>query len=509
MIGAPRRLRQTLPTFEEQVRWVASVTPDTAVRAASIGVDTPTMRDLSWRLADAEIMDLRSIATPGAVVVLPWGTALVRHLRQCVEETYESNGYELYEFPNIAPESVYAPVLDAFPDVQQLLYVTDRAGLASGTARAALSPTGEGMVYHHWARRVRTRADLPIRLYRNARYFRPVPAGGGRAGRGVMRPLEAPDVHEFHASLADEDTVSHEVDQTIKMVDSIISRWHVPVLWSMRPPWTNNGDLYRAAYGADTLLPNGDTVQVAAVYDQGDGFSRAFDIRLRDVRPHQHPLHVTGCVTRRLVLAHVFQSTTDSGRLALHPDVSPIQVLVRSRNHDEAWPLVDALTAAGIRVRAETGTGRELKAIALRWARRGVPAQALVQAPRNSNDPVRVVLADSDGREEEVFCPGAAGAAVAAGDVAKLLRRMRYEHKARAAMRVGAAVRRVGAGEVADVVDAGGVAVVGLGVTREAVSALESKAPGEVLGIVPADHTVECVVTGAPVDTYALVGGRA
>lgn len=150
-----------------------------------------------------------------------------------------------------------------------------------------------------------------------------------------------------------------------------------------------------------------------------------------------------------------------------------------------------------------------MKAIALRWARRGVPAQALVQAPRNSNDPVRVVLADADGREEEVFCPGAAGAAVAAGDVAKLLRRMRYEHKARAAVRVGAAVRRVGAGEVADVVDAGGVAVVGLGFTREAVSALESKAPGEVLGIVPADHTVECVVTGAPVDTYALVGGRA
>jgi hypothetical protein len=465
----------------------------------------PTLRDLSHRLSRAEIMDVRSVEIPGAVVVLPWGMALTRRMRATIEHSYEARGYECHEFPHVAPVSVYTPALERFGPLQQLLYVADRESLGQGRSRGVLAPTGESVIYHHWARTVRTSQDLPIRLYRNAVYFRPMRSGRGRSGGGMLRPLEAPDVHEFHCAVAEENQVTEELTTAIAMVDEVLQAWRTPVLWSMRPPWGNNGELYRAAYGADALLPTGDTVQAGVVYDQGDVFSRAFDIRLRDSEPHRHTLHVTGCVTRRLLLTHLFGSDLPDG-FALHPDVAPVQTQVRGPA-EHLQPLGETLAGLGIRARLVPGEPRQLVGAFRQAVRRGVPAQVLIQGPRHPGDSARVVLSDVWGHEEVLQLDWPDGAQRVAELVRELLADVAARHDAHARRR-WAGVRRVRADEVADVMGAGGVAVVALAPTPEAVAVVERDVPGEVLGLVPAAGTEICVVTGAPVRTYAALGRR-
>jgi hypothetical protein len=490
-----------LPSFEEQSKyWSQGSVP------AHDGADKPTLGDLSRRLADAGIMDLRSIDAPGAVVVMPWGVELVRQFRAGVEHRYEAAGYEPHMFPHVAPESIYAPAVEMSPEVQQFLLVADREGLAAGRARGVLAPTGEAMIYHHWARTVRSRGDLPVRLYREATYFRPTATGRGRAGRGVLRPLEAPDVHEFHCAVADEQDVRDELRSALAMVDGVLRDWRAPVLWSVRPPWTNNGQLYRAAFGADTLLPTGETVQVGVVYDQGRVFSRAYNIRVRDIRPSTYPLHVTGCVTRRVVLAHMFGSDTARG-FALHPAVSPVQVHLRG-SADELNALKARLAERGVRVRSEPASGRKLAAVQRRAVARGIPAHVLVQAPRRPGDLVRVVVGDAWGTEQElhVAWPGGVDSIVEVID--ELLRAVAESHDGATRAR-WSAVRRATLSQADSVVRAGGVAIVALDPSAAAVARVEKLVPGEVLGLVRAEVPVRCAVTEAIVHSYAAVGRRA
>jgi prolyl-tRNA synthetase len=468
-----------------------------------------TRPDLGWfgrMLEQDEVVDLRTVALPGAAVTLPWGVALLRRFRQLLEPIFDACGYEEYELPDLAPEAVYEPALRAFPHHQHLLRAGDDGDWAVGRPRAVLAPTGEATVYAHWERTVRTSADLPIRLRRNARYFRPVPRGS-RSGRGIFRPLEAPEVHEFHACFADRGAARAGLAQALEMVEQAGRALRVPVLWSTRPPWTNHADVADIAFGGDALLPSGGAVQVGCVYDQGQRFSRAYGIRLRDRNPPVHPFQVTGCVTRRLLLVHLFQHMTGSGELRLHPQVAPVQVAVHSTGD---WPhraFADALCAAGLRVTSAVHPDRRAaKAFDQRWRRRGVPVRVLVQPPRSDSDSTRVVLSRHTGRPEQVFHLASASHAVDA--VADAVNAVGRELDAELSATVRRRVVPVADSPIADTLARRDVAVTPLQPTRAAVEALEGKYPGEVLGLQRGAEAAVCPVTGEQTTVRAFLAGR-
>jgi hypothetical protein len=468
--------------------------------------------DFSRALRAAGVLDNDAVALPGTFALLPYGVRLVAGFAALVGRACEARGFEEHDYPFVAPPEALAGMERVLPVRHRVLYAGAAEALAAGEPQLVLCPTGEPVVYSHWARLVRGAGDLPLRVFRRARYYRPISRGKHRA-QGVFRSVEAGDVFEFHGCYADEPGQQAELGGMAGMLRAVADAWRVPVLWGVRPPWTNHADVSRWTLGGDVPLPTGTTVQVACLYDQGQIFSGAFGVRFAAPGGQRTPFQLSGAVTRRMVLAHLFLGMHAGGELLVHPDVAPhpAAIVLRPGAEDDA-PFVAELAArlaqAGCRsslvVAARNDDARRE---CLRLRRAGTPVVILVQGRRSPDDRLKVVLTRADTHGEASLF--AASAAEAAAPVPAVLRAVGRAYDLR--VRGFAAAQRVAASteaEVRDGVRARRVTVCPLDASAGAVAALERGVAGEVLGFAPGAAPAPCVVTGVPVSTVAFVSGR-
>jgi hypothetical protein len=463
--------------------------------------------EFARHLARCGVLDLRPVALPGSAVVLPFGMRLMRRFEAVVRRRYEEQGFDEYDYPMLAPVDVMSPAAEVISLDGRLFFAGDDLDWAAGRRRAVLSPTGEAIVYTHWARTVHTAQDLPIRMYRQARYFRP-----SHAGQGLFRATEAVGIYEFQACYPDRSASDQGMVEASRMARDVCRDAHVPVLWSNRPPWTNNTPVAERWIGADVPLPHGATVQVGCVYDQGERFSRPYGVRWHDGTALRFTRHVTGCVTQRLVLAHLYLGMTRDGDLLVHPDLAPVQVGVTSGGPGTdsralAERLADRLRERGLRVARETTTRkRDIGKLHRQWARQGVPIRVYVQDPRFPGDSVRVVVVRADTRAE---------ATARADDLDRLVdgieigtTQVGAGYLARATGFVADRCTRADADTIRDVLTDRRVAVCPLEPTEQAVRAVERWRLGEVLGLNRSAEPARCVITDRLTHGVAYISPR-
>lgn len=392
----------------------------------------------------------------------------------------------------------------------KVLRVGDDGDLRRGVLPYVLLPTGESAIYTHWARTVRSPADLPVRMYRRARYFRPV-ARGRHSGRGVFHALEHDDIFEFHCAHPDAFAQQADLDRCQEMLAALLRACHVPAWWTTRPPWTNRAEVADWAVAADAPLPVNATAQLAAVYSQGTRFSGPYGVSYRHDGVTRHTVQLAGYVSRRLLMAHLMLGLRASGGLHLHPDLAPVQVLILAKTGgggeaERVAAVSAAVAASGIRARLITGDSNAIRRAGRTGQRRGVPVTVTVLPPRRDGDPYKTVLRRSDTGEE---------LAVRSDTLHALPRQCRellhdvgagYDQTARSF--AAGRVRHVHGGGLREALAARMVAVVSLTASEPAVRSVEELGRGEVLGFCETDHIAPCQATGAPVTTVALVSPR-
>ncbi|MGF1430805.1 hypothetical protein [Kitasatospora sp. LaBMicrA B282] len=501
--GPPAPVAATLPWQPPHDGSTVRALADTALGDPSFDLG----RFARW-LREADVLDQDPIELPGATVTLPHGMRLIRRFDELAMRTYEQAGFEQYDYPMLVPDSVLTPTRRIMPLDGALVYAGDDEDWAAGRKRMVLTPTGEGAVYTHWAKLVRTRQDLPLLTYRRARYFRPA-----RSGRSVFRAIEAPDIFEFQACYADRAEAEQGLRTAVAMARTLAERMHVPVLWSRRPPWTNNEGVSETTIGGDVPLPHGGTLQVGCLYDQGQRFSRVYDVGFRDGAERHHTHHVTGALTRRLVLTHLMLGMDADGELLVHPDLAPTQVALTlttedARDRAEAEQLVARLTEAGLRCELRIAPARGAAGrLHRRWRRQGVPLRVYLQPRRDPADRIRAVVVRADTREEAVLLPEhladlAEPLVPAVAEVGHGYRRRAFGFAADQCHPAHdeAAVRKVLAQRA--------VALTPLAATKEAVVTVAGWGLGEVLGFRESASPAPCAVTGVPTTTLAYVSPR-
>lgn len=453
-------------------------------------------------LERARVLDMHTVELPGSAIMLPFGMGLVRRFEEVIRHHYELHGFAEYDYPILIPTAILDPTRQLFALDGRLLYAGDDQDWARGHRRAVLTPTGEAAVYAHWTRQVSSRNDLPIRMYRRARYFRPT-----SAGQGLFRAMEAAGVWEFQSCYPDRDASMAGMASAADMARAVCADLHVPVLWSARPPWTNNGALAERCLGGDVPLPHGATLQVGCVYDQGEQFSRLYGVRWSDATGTHYTRHVTGCVTQRLVLAHLFLGIDAAGELLVHPDLAPTQVAITSSpdEHAAVAELIGGL--AGLRVRHEmTQDKRDTGRWHRLWRRQGVPIRVYLQPARFAGDRVKVVVVRADTRAEAVLYLDELDRLVAGLRAGVIEVGLGYRR--RSAEFVDSRCVPATADTVRDVLAARLVAVCPLEPTEHTVAEVGSWGLGEVLGLNRTDHTAACVVTGRPTRARAYLSAR-
>lgn len=463
-------------------------------------------RFATW-LRDADVLDQAPIELPGATVTLPYGARIIRRFNEIVERAGEQAGFEEYDYPVLVPDSVLEPTRKLLPLKGSLLYAGSDDDWDAGRRRMVLTPTGEGAVYTHWAKMVRSRNDLPIRAYRKARYFRPA-----RAGRSVFRAIEAQDIYEFQACYPDRTTARQGFTQAIDMARRVGTALHVPVLWSTRPPWTNNTQVSDTTIGGDVPLPHGATLQVGCLYDQAQRFSSLYDVGFRENGERLHTHHITAALTRRLVLTHLMLGMDSEGELLLHPDLAPVQIALTltGGSPDEragAERLVAQLADRGVRcdLRVEEDR-RAVGPLHRRWRRQGVPLRIYLQPRRDKQDRTRAVVVRADTREEAVLLPDRLEDL--AGLLPAALAEVGVGYQRRAWGFAQRQCRSADATTVQGILAERAVAVAPLAATEAAVGTVAGWRLGEVLGFRHAPEPASCVVTGRPTTTVAYISPR-
>ncbi|MEU7524206.1 hypothetical protein AB0A74_00570 [Saccharothrix sp. NPDC042600] len=464
--------------------------------------------DFTTWLHAAGVVDTSAIDLPGATVTLPFGMRLLGRMEAVVRDRYEAHGYEEYDYPLLVPATALEPTRRLMPLENALVSAGDDRDWAAGRKRMVLTPTGEAAVYTHWARVVRHRSDLPIRSYRRTRYYRPA-----RPGRGVFRGIEALDVFEFQSCHAVEREAHAAFGDAFAMCREVAAALHVPVLWATRPPWTNNAAVAEVTIGGDVPLPRGSTIQVASVYRQGQRFSTVYDVAYREHGRRVHTWHVTGALTRRLLLMHLMLGMDADGELLVHPDLAPTQVALTMAGGDAdeqaaARRLAAALDRRGVRCRSSFPVGRDEVGRAHRdWRRQGVPLRLYLHAGRAPGERVKVVVVRADTRAEAVLLPerldtlaDALARALAEVGAGYLQRVRRFVTD-----RCRAAADRDSAKEV---LAGRAVAVLPLTADRRSVQEVASWGLGEVLGLRRAAEPRPCVVSGRPTTAVAFVSAR-
>jgi hypothetical protein len=455
--------------------------------------------DFERMLQAGDVLDLRAIPVAGAQVALPAGAKMFRRYGELVRTAYESTGLSEYDYPLVGSIAMYGGIREMLGSKTALLYVGTDEDFAAGTPSAALSPSGEATVYHHWAQAIRTEADLPLGAFRQARYFRPAHRSRQAA---IFRPLEACDVYELHWAFAHQAEARDQLWTTFEMMAGVADRLGVPLLWSVRPPWTNNGVLSQATIAGDALLPHGQTVQLASLYDQGTRFSERFGIRYRDSDGH-HPTHqVAAALTRRLVLAHLWLSAPDSGGLLPHSSIAPIHVavLMPAGEGQRAAAVESTLAAVGLRTRVEVVGSRQLRMAIGRWKDRGALATVILRQETEHHPPVATVVRGSDRSTVTIRNDRMEVAVREAITTSDLAGRERASAHLRANLAIPA-----GPDEARMAVEAGAVAVVPCAPVQEAIIQLSRWGAGDVIGLRLDESGQRCVVTGHDTDYVALL----
>jgi len=344
--------------------------------------------DILWR---ARIMDVR-YPVKGLYVWFPHGFALRRATYEILRRLLDRDHEEAL-FPMLIPKTEFMKEAEHIKGFEEEVYWVTHGGTSELEIPLALRPTSETSIYPMYALWVRSHADLPLRIYQIVNTFR----YETKHTRPLIRLREITSFMEAHTVHTTWDDAEAQVETEIGLCREFYRDLCVPIIISRRPDWDKfPGADYTMA--ADTIMPDGKTLQIGTVHHLGDHFSKTFSITYEDEKgEQQYAFQTCYGVSERCIAATISIHGDDKG-LVLPPAVAPVQVaivpiIIKKREEEvlrEAQAIEDELRAAGYRVRTDTRSLRP-GAKYYYWEMHGVPLRIEV-GPRDIDNGVAVAV---------------------------------------------------------------------------------------------------------------------
>lgn len=447
-------------------------------------------------------MDVR-YPVKGLYVWYPFGFSLRRNVYSALRTLMDRDHQEAL-FPLLIPETELAKEGEHIKGFEDEVYWVTHGGLSPLDVKLALRPTSECAIYPMYALWVRSHADLPLKVYQIVNTFR----YETKHTRPLIRLREITSFKEAHTVHTTWEKAEAQVEEAVALYREFYDSLCVPVIFSRRPEWDKfPGADYTLA--ADTVMPDGKTLQVGTVHHLGDRFAKTFQITYEDAEGVQQFANQT-CygISERCIAALISLHGDDRG-LVLPPDAAPVQVVIVpitiGKRKEEvtaaAGEILRVLTAEGLRAKVDS---REIRPGAkyYYWEMRGVPLRIEIGPRDLDSGQVTAVtrLSEKSLIRRDHLVDGVRDRLSAFRET---LRSRAEEH-----LRAHLHVVRTRSG-LAEAVESG-VALAPWCGSRECADALEAEVNASVLGTgvrsgFAADEKGACVICGKP-GTTALVG---
>ncbi|MBU0636188.1 proline--tRNA ligase [Candidatus Micrarchaeota archaeon] len=272
----------------------------------------------------AELADLR-YNVKGFLVFQPWSVIVMEKMYSLLEVNLQKKGHNPYWYPVVIPEKNFLVEKDHVEGfAPEVFWVTEHGAGEKLEEKLALRPTSETAFYQMFAWWIRSYNDLPLKTYQRGAVYR----YETKATRPFLRSREFHWI-EAHNAFATHEEALQQVKEDMQITQEFMGeQLGIPTIFFQRPQW----DKFPGAlntFAADSLMPDGKTIQQPSSHDLGQNFSKAFKVLFTDKDgKEKHPFITCYGPAISRIFASLIAIHGDNNGLRFPFEVAPKQIVI-------------------------------------------------------------------------------------------------------------------------------------------------------------------------------------
>jgi len=268
----------------------------------------------------ADILDDR-YNVKGMAVWKPYGYKAMMNLKAIWDKLFQDAGIEECYFPLIVPLEYCEQNESWWKGFQ-----TEGYKVIAGSeqkVQGVVRPTGEPAMYPMYAKWIRSKSDLPIRLYETVNSYR----YETKHTRPLIRTREITVWHEIHTAHATRDEAEKEFELHMKLWDQIWKDMALPIFKVKKPQW----ECFPGAVGAVeyyTTTQTGRVMENGSVNNLGQAYAKKFNVKFKDENEEEQYVWQLCTGNGARLLGGAFLVHGDDKGLIMPPKIAPIKAVI-------------------------------------------------------------------------------------------------------------------------------------------------------------------------------------
>lgn len=353
--------------------------------------------DLSELALKADLADYSPVR--GCMVIKPYGYAIWELIQKELDLRIKECGHENAYFPLFIPESFLKKEAEHVEGFAPECAVVTHAGGQKLEEPLVIRPTSETIIYHMFAKWIRSWRDLPLSINQWANVVR-----WEMRTRLFLRTTEFlwQEGHTAHAT-------HEEADVEALRMQQVYYDFMTKVL-ALDPIIGQKSDSERFAgaektYSLEVLLRDGKILQAGTSHCLGQGFAKAFEIQFQNSNNQLEFVHLTSWGVSTRLIGAIIMGHLDEKGIILPPSVAPIQAIIipiykteeeKNLVLDECQNIARELKLLGIRHKIDNNDQMSPGAKFNQWELKGVPLRVQIGPRDVQNKQAELVRRDKN-----------------------------------------------------------------------------------------------------------------
>jgi prolyl-tRNA synthetase len=300
----------------------------------------------------AELIDYSSVK--GLFILRPYGYAIWENVQKELDSKFKATGHENVYLPMLIPESLLEKEKNHVEGFAPECAWVTFGGSDPLEERLCIRPTSETLFCEHYANIIHSWRDLPKLYNQWCSVLR-----WEKTSRPFLRHREFlwQEGHTMHATA--EEAIA-ETEQMLNIYADFCQNILAMPVVKGRKTEKEKFSGAEATYTVECMMHDKKALQGGTSHYFGDGFAHAFEITFTGKDNKQQYPHQTSWGVSTRLIGGIIMTHGDNNGLILPPRIAPIQIMVipvaqhKPGVLDAAAAVVERLTAAGFRVKADT-----------------------------------------------------------------------------------------------------------------------------------------------------------
>jgi prolyl-tRNA synthetase len=274
-------------------------------------------------LENCEILDNR-FPLKGFFIFKPFGLKLYENIIKLIENEFETQNIQKYEFPRITTSSTFSKSEKYSIEFLNESYWINKTGLVELKENLSLNTSNDASVFHILSFWIQNQKQLPLKLFQNSTIYR-------HEVKGSIPLIRSREIqcNQIQMCFKDEKSSLENVETLWKSYLKIVNEdLGIFGLRLRKPKWKSYPDSqFTDSYFV--MFPNGKSLQVISVNYLGISYSQHFDIKfIKEDQKSQDYVHiVTGIISHR-ILSSLISIHGDEFGLIVPPKISKFEIVI-------------------------------------------------------------------------------------------------------------------------------------------------------------------------------------